>query len=152
MSTASAAQGNAIASPEALVLRHSYNCSVETLFDAWLDPDTVRQFMAPGTHQVTQLKWDGRAGGEFFVEMTGDGKQHPHNGRFIEVTRPRRIVFTWTSPHAGKDTLVTLDFAAAGERALLTLTHERLPQEQHQGHTWGWTGIMDKLEAKLAAA
>lgn len=135
------------ATAEALVLKHSYDCSIETLFDAWLDPDTVREFMAPGTHQVTQLQWDARAGGEFFVEMTGEGKQHPHNGRFVEISRPRRIVFTWTSPHAGKDTLVTLDFEPAGERTLLTLTHERLPIEQLKGHTGGWTGILEKLAA-----
>ena len=66
-------------------------------------------------------------------------QRHPHSGRFLEITRPRRIVFTWTSPHAGQDTRVTLDFAAAGERTLLTLTHERLPEAMVEAHRGGWT-------------
>lgn len=139
---------NAIA--EALVLQHSYACTPETLFDAWLDPAVVRQFMCPGQHRVTRLEWDARVGGDFFLEMGGDEERHPHSGRFLEITRPRRIVFTWTSPHAGKDTRVTLDFAAAGERTLLTLTHERLPEAMVEAHRGGWTSIMEKLAGVLA--
>ena len=140
---------NAIAA-EVLVLKHAYRCPVEKLFAAWLDPETVRQFMAPGTSRVSKLDWAPKVGGDFLVEMTDDDVV-PHTGRFLEIDRPRRIVFTWNSPYAGKNTQVTLDFAQTGDKALLTLTHERLPTalaiEQHTG---GWKGIIEKLDAMFA--
>lgn len=136
---------------EALVLQHSYDCSIETLFDAWLDPATVREFMAPGSYKVDRLEWDARPGGAFLVEMRGEGEAIPHSGRFVEIRRPQRIVFTWSSIHAGKDTQVTLDFARAGARTLLTLTHERLPQQKVEAHRGGWTAILAKLASARGA-
>jgi uncharacterized protein YndB with AHSA1/START domain len=136
---------------EELVVQHSYACTAETLFDAWLDPATIRQFMCPGKDGgVGKLTWTAKVGDEFFLEMIDGGKSHPHNGRFVEITRPRRLVFTWTSAHAGKDTLVMLDFAENNGRTLLTLRHERLPSAEMIGaHRQGWTTIMTNLARTL---
>lgn len=138
---------------KALVLQHSYQCTAETLFDAWLDPVTVKDFMCPGG-TVGRLDWPAQkgAGGEFFIEMVLGDESHAHNGRFVEITRPKRIVFTWTSKYAGKDTLVTLDFAERNGRTLLTLTHERLPSAEASGmHREGWTSILEQLAVALPA-
>src|SRR5437868_2823758 len=136
---------------EVLVLKHAYKCPAEKLFSAWLDPETVRQFMAPDTSRVSKLDWTAKVGSDFLVEMTDADHVVPHTGRFLEIDRPRRIVFTWNSPYAGKDTQVTLDFAQTGDKTLLTLTHERLPTplaiDQHRG---GWNGIIEKLAAMFA--
>ena len=143
---------NAIA--EALVLKHSYECDVETLFNAWLDADTVRQFMCPGTSSVAELRWDAKVGGEFLIDMRQGDTPNLHTGRFTDITRPNRIAFTWNSQHAGKDTLVTLDFAETETRGrtLLTLTHERLPTADAIGkHRGGWTSIMEKVAAAVPA-
>ena len=105
---------------------------------------------APNRAVVFSENWR-NAAGEPPSTMTPGPEPHPHNGRFMEITRPRRIVFTWSSEAAGKDTLVTLDFARAGERSLLTLTHERLPQDKLEAHWSGWTSILEKLGQKAGA-
>jgi uncharacterized protein YndB with AHSA1/START domain len=138
---------------EELIVTHSYACTAEKLFDAWLDPATVRQFMCPGKDGgVGKLTWTAKAGEEFFLEMIDGGNAYPHNGRFVEISRPKRLVFTWNSAHAGKDTLVTLEFAETSGRTLLTLKHERLPSpEMINAHRGGWTEILRLLGVTLSA-
>lgn len=135
-----------MANDDVLTLQHSYKCAADKLFDAWLDPALVRQFMCPGATHVSRLEWPAKVGGEFRLDMSEGDKTHPHHGRFLEIDRPKRIVFTWSSPHAGEDTRVTLDFKAQQDRTLLTLTHERLPsKEMIAAHQQGWSSILDKL-------
>ncbi len=143
---------NTATAVEVLVLKHAYRCPVEKLFAAWLDPEIVSQFMCPGEVKIARLVWPAKVGGEFIVDMIHNGKPHPHNGRFLEIDGPRRIVFTWNSEHAGKDSQVTLDFAETETRgeSLLTLTHERLPSVEAIGqHRGGWNGIMENLATVL---
>ena len=135
-----------MANEDVLKLQHSYKCTPEKLFDAWLDPDLVRQFMCPGAMHVSHLEWQAKVGGQFRVDMTEGANTVSHRGRFLEIDRPKRLVFTWSSQHAGEDTRVTLDFKAQQDRTLLTLTHERLPSKEAIAmHHEGWSGILDKL-------
>ena len=50
----------------------------------------------------------------------------PHTGAYQEISRPRRLVFTWNSPYAGQHgSLVTVDFNARGRAATeIVITHE----------------------------
>ena len=135
-----------MANEDVLKLQHSYKCTPEKLFDAWLDPALVAQFMCPGAMHVSHLEWQAKVGSQFRVDMTEGAKTVPHRGRFLEIDRPKRLVFTWSSEHAGEDTRVTLDFKAQQDRTLLTLTHERLPSKKAiEMHTQGWSEILDKL-------
>jgi len=137
---------------EVLVLKHAYKCPVDKLFAAWLDPEIVSQFMCPGEVNIARLVWPAKVGGDFIVDMVHEGKTIHHNGRFLEIDRPRRIVYTWNSQFAGEGSQVTLDFAEAGskDQSLLTLTHERLPSEIAVGqHRDGWNGVMVNLETAL---
>jgi uncharacterized protein YndB with AHSA1/START domain len=135
-----------MANEDVLKLQHSYKCTPEKLFDAWLDPELVRQFMCPGATHVSRLEWPAKVDGQFRVDMTAGAKTMPHRGRFLEIDRPKRLVFTWSSEHAGEDTRVTLDFKAQQDRTLLTLTHERLPSKEAIAmHHQGWSEILDKL-------
>ena len=119
----------------------------EEVFDAWTDPAMMRQFMAPGNVQRTRVKADVRVGGEFEIVMEQPDKETDHHGKYIEIDRPRKLAFTWRSVHTGnRDTLVTLYFTPEGEDTRILLVHEQLPDEKaKQGHTGGWSGILDKL-------
>ena len=119
----------------------------EEVFDAWTDPAMMRQFMAPGNVQRTRVKADVRVGGEFEIVMEKPDKEIDHHGKYIEIDRPRKLVFTWRSVNtANRDTLVTLYFTPEGDDTRILLVHEQLPDEKaKQGHTGGWSGILDKL-------
>ena len=77
-----------------------------------------------------------------------------HRGRYLEIDRPRRLVFTWVSPGTGgTESVVSLEFTAAGpasEETDLRLVHERLPSDEARtGHAGGWSSILDRLAGQL---
>jgi uncharacterized protein YndB with AHSA1/START domain len=80
------------------------------------------------------------------------GAVHAQEGVYLEVQPAARLVFTWTCHELGvEDSLVTLDFADAGDGSKLTLTH-RLPDEPTilREHEEGWHGCLGSLDRFLA--
>ena len=119
----------------------------ERVFDAWLTPSIMTRFMhgAPD-HTVTSAESDARVGGTYKVVMNNGEKHIPPWGEYREIDRPNRLVFTWNSPHATPDSIVTLDFKAVTDGTELTLTHDRFPSEgSRDGHEKGWTCILGQL-------
>ena len=81
-----------------------------------------------------------------------DGEYHQVGGVYREVVPNKRLVFSWawyTTPE--RESLVSVTIKAEGSHTLLTLQHEQLFDEATKtGHTRGWTGSLDKLEAMFA--
>jgi uncharacterized protein YndB with AHSA1/START domain len=119
----------------------------ERVFDAWLDPKMMAKFMMgmPGT-TVPKVETDPRAGGRFLILMRTD-RDLPHEGTYKEITRPRRLVFTWESAHSTvEDSTVTVTFAEADGGTLVELTQVRFASEgSRDGHKAGWSYILDLL-------
>jgi len=125
---------------------------IEDVFDAWLDPMSMRQWMKPGPMALSAATVNPVVGGKYALTFTGEGKVIPHEGEYREITRPHRLVFSWKSEGAG-DTVVTIDFARLADRKTkVTLTHERFVSEgARDGHRSGWGGILDQLEQAMEA-
>lgn len=125
----------------------------ERVFDAWLDPETIRKFMITGPEAgVKSAATDPKVGGRYDIVMTNEMGEIPHWGVYREIDRARRLVFTWNSPHAAPDSLVTLTFEPEGDGTMLTLVHEKFLSEGHRdGHEKGWTGILTSLADRMAA-
>jgi len=83
--------------------------------------------------------------------MTDAAGRTEHTGEYRELHRPERLPFTWICEHTlDRETLVTVALRAVGEETELTLTHERLPDDEaRRKHERGWTGIVEKLAAHL---
>ena len=143
---------NAVAQVPTLTVRREIAAPAAELFDAWLDPAKLSAWMRPGDTQNADVKLDPRVGGEFEIVMHTPKGSVPHTGAYQEITRPRRIVFTWNSPYAGNHgSLVTVDFNARGRSTEVVITHERLPSEEMvKAHTGGWTSILERLVATYA--
>lgn len=126
--------------------------SPERVFDAWLDADMLAKFMLTGPDSgVSSAETEAKVGGAYRIVMTNDMGEVPHWGEYREIDRPGRLVFTWNSPHAAPDSLVTLTFAPAGGGTLVTLVHEKFPSEgSREGHIKGWTGILETLSGAFA--
>ena len=136
----------------ALKLTQQVDAAPERVFDAWLNPAMIRRFMltGPGT-RVAKAEADPRVGGRYDIVMTNDMGEVPHWGEYREIDRPRRLVFTWNSPHASEDSLVTLTFEPENSGTLVTLVHEKFPSEgSRDGHSKGWTGILTTLADVMA--
>ena len=132
----------------AITIRREIAVPAADLFDAWLDPELVAEWMRPGSFAKSVVRIDARAGGKFEILMQSPGGEVPHRGVYRKIDRPRQLVFTWISPHTqDRETLVTVDFLAKGAKATeIVVRHEGLPDEKAvAAHTGGWTTILERL-------
>lgn len=143
--------------PTTLVLKHTFNAPIDRVFDAWSDPDIMREFYAPeGNMRVTDVQVDFRVGGTYRVSiLMPDGDTFVSYGTYREINRPTRIVCSqqWEEddPSLEKQTQMTLEFAAQGAKTELTLKHENFRDaQQRDSHADGWSKCLAKLERVLA--
>ncbi|WP_413320128.1 SRPBCC family protein [Agrococcus sp. 1P02AA] len=108
---------------------HDFAVSAEKVFDAWLDPELVRRWMgralaesAPGT-VLQDVRIDAREGGELWLVDSRDPAQTTPTGTFVELDRPRRLVFTWL-PADGEHSVVSIDIEPTATGCTLVLRHE----------------------------
>ena len=122
--------------PPAVRVSRTFKASRHRVFRAWTDPELLmRWFIEPdGEMQVREL--DLRTG-----------------GRYLEVTPPSKLVYTWSWDNdnslgdpVGRDTLVTVEFRERGAETELIVTHERFATERARAeHDAGWIGCLDRL-------
>jgi uncharacterized protein YndB with AHSA1/START domain len=81
-------------------VNHRFKAAAERVFDAWLDPASVRAWLAipdegKRDFDVRRVEIDARVGGRFtFSDMREDGEA-VHWGEYEVIDRPHRLVFTW---------------------------------------------------------
>ena len=137
----------ALTASAAVIVRRTIPASAEVLFDAFLDPNALAEWMRPGAIRSTVATVEPRVGGRYEVLMQGDSGTIPHRGVYRLLDRPRRLVFTWNSPHTGpNETLVTVDFLKAPNGTEVVVTHEMLPEEARPSHSRGWTSGLEHLD------
>jgi uncharacterized protein YndB with AHSA1/START domain len=131
-----------------VVVTHRYAAPPEKVFDAFLDVDTARRFMfATARGAMITAEIDPRVGGSFtFIERRPDMGDVRHVGEYLEIDRPRRLVFTFGVPQFDPAmTTVAIDIAADGDGCRLTLTNDGVPQAYLDGNFEGWSRILAGL-------
>ena len=81
-------------------VKRRFDASGERVFDAWLDPQMIGQWMfGPALRQETILRIavDARVGGSFSFLVRREHQELDHVGQYLEIDRPRRLVFTRAS-------------------------------------------------------
>ena len=129
-----------------------YNASQQEVFAAWIERDTLAQWMCPEGGCVSFAAVDARVGGAYRIDMQFGNEVIVHRGVYREIVPPEKLVFTWVSVNTHQqETLVTVELVARGTQTELVLTHEHFPSEESaQAHTAGWQGVLSMLE-KLRA-
>ena len=119
-----------------------FSSSPERVFDVWLDPGKVPQWFAPELGEMVRVEIDPRVGGSFSFMQRRDGEDVDHVGEYLEIDRPRRLVFTWGVPPEPPDkSRVLIDITPLETGCELTLTHELHPD---------WADYVDRTEAAWA--
>lgn len=128
-----------------------FSASAERVFDAWLDSKTVGKWLfATPTGKMSKVKIDARAGGSYVIVENRDGADVEHIGEYLEIDRPRRLVFTLKLPKYSEEiTKVTIEIRALGAGCELTLTHEGVLPDYIASTTSGWSMILEQLSATL---
>jgi uncharacterized protein YndB with AHSA1/START domain len=135
-----------------LTVQRTLKASPEAVYAAWLDPATIRRFMAGGADQtVTEARTDPRVGGTFRIVMTSD-KEILHQGTYKELSPFSRIRFTWESPYSPADSEVDIRLTPVPQGTELVLTQVKfLSEGARNGHRDGWTRILERLDSSLLA-
>lgn len=97
---------------------------------------------------------DARPGGTFRFDPNGSGRD-VISGKFVEVTPPRRVVFTWGYERAGHavppgSTTVEIELVSRQGGTLLRLVHSGLDADQRAKHTQGWSHYLERLQIRIA--
>jgi uncharacterized protein YndB with AHSA1/START domain len=129
-------------------IRRRVKAGAAEIFDLWTKPDLMVRWMSPFPGAVNcKASCDLRPGGAFSLVMTSAESIREVSGTYVQIDRPRKLVFTWVGPLTKNvNTLVTLELNPDGDETELVLIHERLPTPAiHEGHTKGWGHILDHL-------
>jgi uncharacterized protein YndB with AHSA1/START domain len=121
------------------------------VFDAWLEPAAVGKwlFATPGG-VMERVEIDPRVGGGFRIEERRGGDLAVHHGEYLEIDRPKRLVFDFWTSFSEERTRVTVTIAPDGEGSLVTLAHEGVWADWRDKTRQGWTNILDGLASTLA--
>jgi uncharacterized protein YndB with AHSA1/START domain len=128
-----------------------FSASAERVFDAWLDAACAAKWLfATPTGEMVRAEIDPRVGGTFVLTERRDGVDTLHTGEYLEIDRPRRLVFTFGVPQYAPDfTPVTVEIAPLDSGCELTLTNDGIPEAYAAPTRGGWTKILDGLAAML---
>ena len=120
----------------------------ERVFDAFLDARVARHFLfATTTWEMIEAEVEPKVGGRFaFTERRPRMGDVRHVGEFLQLDRPRRLVFSFSVPQFGaSSTRVAIDIAPERGGCALTLTHEGVSAEFCERVKEGWGRILDGL-------
>ena len=118
------------------------------MWEFLVDADKATRWMG------TSATLEARPGGAYRCEVLPG---HVARGEYVEVDRPRRLVFTWGGEKGGGDDAVVspgsstieIELAPEGDGTRLRFVHRDLPTaEAAESHAHGW----DHYLARLAVA
>ena len=139
-----------------LVLRRTYPHDRLRVFDAFASANALEQWFSPSPDVGTDVvEFDFRVGGRYQIGFVlPEGTETSIRGEFIRIERPIQLCFTWSwekpDPHAGIETLVTIDFIDAVGSTEVVVAHEKLEDtEMKERHSAGWLGAMQRLQTWL---
>ena len=135
-----------------VTVRREIAAPAETLFDAWLDAESLGTWLRPRVVSETRAENDPREGGDFRIVMVRGPERHPPPGDLPgdRPAQPARLHLV--SPETGhRDSLVTVTFEPLGSGSTIVEIHQvGLPDEESRaGHTEGWSDILAELESVI---
>lgn len=139
--------------PAEIRIEKRFRHPAERVFDAFLDPGCVGDWLFHTPEGVMErTDYDPRPGGSFAIFERRGADLARHFGRFVEIDRPRRIVFDFRVDEAPDEpTRVTVAFVDDREGCVVVLTHDLAPAwaSYADRSTAGWTMMLDNLAATM---
>ncbi|CAA9214982.1 MAG: hypothetical protein AVDCRST_MAG42-163 [uncultured Chthoniobacterales bacterium] len=126
-----------------VTVTHRFDASAERVFEAWLDPEQVRNWMtvSGSMKALSRVRIDPQLGGSFAFVDVRDGEKVEHVGNYLEIERPHRLAFTWRVKPEEESSTVSIDIVAQGSGCEATLQHELAPE---------WADYADRCKAAWA--
>lgn len=147
-----------------LELVRELSVTPQAVFDAWTDPDSIKQWFAPRPFSIAECEVDLRPGGGFRTVMNDpDGNQMMDStGCYLEIVPGERLVWTAALTTGYRPQAADLPFTAILEleatdggcryRAI-ALHQDEAGSQQHEsmGFHDGWGTVVDQMVEHLQA-
>ena len=126
------------------------DASPETVWEFLVDPEKATRWMG------SAARLDARPGGEYRVDVIAG---HVASGEFVEVERPRRLVWTFGWEPEGSDpnpvtpgsSTIEIELEPSGDGTKLRFRHHGLPgAEAATAHGVGWDHYLGRLATAAA--
>lgn len=131
----------------------------EAVFAAWTDPSLTGRWLFTSPQGKPDARIDLRVGGKWRIADIRTDSVHVATGEYVEVERPRRLVFTFALPQFSPNTdTITVDLAPDGEGCVMAFSQSgsdiareliQTPAGEASGSQRGWAQMFDTLEIVL---
>lgn len=125
-----------------------FKSPIEKIWQAWTDPDLVLQWFGSDPDGCgINAKLDVQPGGNFEVTFQdADGTQHTCFGKYVEVSKPNKLSFTWAwKSELGFESVVTVLLTAREQTTHQHFEHAGLGNPSIHNYLKGWTTTFEKL-------
>ena len=125
------------------------NAPIERVYQAWIDPEQLKQWHRPHDFTVPEAFADARTGGKYSITMMGPGgEKNIAEGVYKDLSPPNKLVMSWD--WQGSDmpsTQITVNFNKLDDtKTEIILLHEHfISQEYADSHKEGWDSALDSL-------
>jgi uncharacterized protein YndB with AHSA1/START domain len=109
-----------------IVIMRYFDAPPATVFDAWTKADNVARWWDPNGIPLAACEIDLRPDGLFrWVHRGPNGEEgHIFAGAYLEIVRPKRLVFSVKMFQPGQDPVATLSFVDEGRGTKMTMVME----------------------------
>jgi uncharacterized protein YndB with AHSA1/START domain len=125
----------------------------EMVFDEWLDPEALQDWMCPRPSRCVAVEVEPRVGGRVRFDVDHLGSSVLITGQFLTIDRPRLLSFTWANSNWSDPTassVVNVTFEPEGDdQTLMSIEHSLLPSDEFENFHNGWILTFDQLAAVL---
>ena len=141
-----------------LVVTRTIDGPAQIVFDAWTKPELMQRWWVPKSAPITLLscEMDVRVGGTYrFVFQVDPATTMAFFGRYLEVIRPARLV--WTNEEGDGDAVVTTVTFEEDRGRTRLVVHDLYPSKDALGDAIasesipGWAEQFDQLDELLLA-
>jgi uncharacterized protein YndB with AHSA1/START domain len=142
-----------------LVVTRTFNGPAHLVFKAWTTPELLMRWWAPESFGINLVacEVDARTGGRYRFAFEVPGQREPvaFVGRYLEVTPPKRLV--WTNEETDDGSVTTATFEERDGKTHLVLsdlypTKDALDAALASESTGGWSEQFEQLDVVLASA
>ncbi|MET3920317.1 SRPBCC domain-containing protein [Arthrobacter sp. UYEF20] len=137
-----------------LELNPVFSAPPERIFALLTEPDGLASWWGPHGFTLPEARLDLTVGGRYrFTMKPADGDPFHLSGRFLEITPPRRLAYTfnWEEPTPDdRETTATFTLDAEGSVTRVALWHGLFATEERLAlHRDGWSESFQKLRRVL---
>jgi uncharacterized protein YndB with AHSA1/START domain len=125
------------------------------VFDEWLDPEALQEWMCPNPVRVVEVGVEARVGGTVRFDVDDSGTRVLISGQFLTIERPQLLRFTWSNSNwedPSQVSIVNVTFEPVGvDDTLMSIEHTLLPTSEFESFHSGWIDTFAQLADRLAS-